>query len=245
MAHFVLVHGSFHGAWCWSRFAPLLEQAGHTVAMPNLPASGSDPAPPGAAKLGTYADRIATVAATHGRPVILVGHSMGTIVSAQVAERIPDRIAALVCVCGLLLRDGESLVSFLDAHKHLDVEDLVLANMSVSADGSLATFPQSVAPQVFYNRCTAADAAWAAAQLRPQATAVYAEPLHLTDARFGRVRRFYVEGLHDRAVSLLYQRVMVERSPCEQVFTLDSDHSPFLSRPHELATILDRVARTV
>lgn len=242
MPHFVLVHGSFHGAWCWSRFAPLLEQRGHKVATPNFPASGGDPAPITNATLVTYVKRVADVVAQQPEPVVLVGHSMGAIVSAQVAEQVPDRIRAFVSVCGLLLRSGESLLSFLDAHKHLDVEDLVLKNMSVSADGTVATFPVEAAPDVFYNACAPDDAKWAASQLRPQATAVYGEPLRLTDSRFGRVRRFYVEARNDRAVSIRYQRVMVERTPCEKVFSLDSDHSPFLSQPDKLAAILETVA---
>lgn len=242
MATFVLVHGSFHGAWCWSRFGPALERSGHVAIAPNLPASGADPASLQSANLASYADRIVDTIERQFGPVVLVGHSMGAIVACQAVERVPERVQALICVCGLLLRSGESLVSFLDAHKHLDVEDLVLENMSVSEDGRVATFPQAMAPQVFYNRCTPEDAAWAAGQLRPQATAVYGEPLKLTANRFGRVRRYYVEATADNAVSIRYQRVMVERSPCERVYSLDSDHSPFLSRPAELAAMLDQVA---
>ena len=242
MACFVLVHGSFHGAWCWSRFVPLLERSGHNVVVPNLPASGGDPESLLNANLSSYTCRIVDAIARQPGPVVLVGHSMGAIVACQVAERVPERVQALVCVCGLLLRSGESLVSFLEDHKHLDVEDRVLENMTVSADGTIATFPRAAAPEVFYNRCSMQDAQWAADQLRPQATAVYGERLHLTEARFGRVRRYYVEGTADNAVSIRYQRVMVERTPCEQVFSLDSDHSPFLSRPADLAAILESVA---
>lgn len=243
MTTFVLVHGSFHGAWCWARLVPLLERAGHIVVTPEFPASGDDPAPIADATLASYTRRVVDAIAAQREPVVLVGHSMGAIVCAQAAEQVPERIRAFVAVCGLLLRPGESLLAFLDAHRHLEVEDLVLQNMTVSPDGQVATFPPELAPMVFYNACAPLDQAWASGRLRPQATAVYAEPLRLSDARFGSVRRFYVEAADDRAVSIRYQRVMVERMPCEEVFHLDGDHSPFLSQPVRLAQILEAIAQ--
>jgi pimeloyl-ACP methyl ester carboxylesterase len=238
MATFVLVHGSFHGAWCWQRLVPLLEAAGHTVSVPELPAGGN---------LASYAKRVGDAVEAADEPVILVGHSMGAIVSSQVAETHADKLSALVPVCGLLLRSGETLASFLGEFAHLGIEDQVLAHMQVSADGSVASFPAEHAREVFYHRCNAADADWAASRLRPQATAVYADPTQLTDAGFGRVRRFYIEGLDDHAVALAYQRLMTERTPCEIVYSLDTDHSPFLSAPRKLLGVLEdiraRVAR--
>ncbi|MCS0496220.1 alpha/beta fold hydrolase [Ancylobacter sp. MQZ15Z-1] len=243
MARFVLVHGSFHGAWCWHRLVPLLEEQGHEVIAPNLPGSGGDTAPLENADLASYATRIASMIDTLRGPLILVGHSMGGIVSSQVAEWRPHRIAATVYINGLMLRPGESLVSFLEAHAHLGVEDLVLKNMQVAPDGETASFPASAAPEVFYNSCTDEDAAWATGQLRPQRLKVYSDPLALTPERFGSVRRFYVEGRRDNAVSLAYQRSMVDYTACEEVFSLDGDHSPFLSAPNALAGMLEDVAR--
>jgi pimeloyl-ACP methyl ester carboxylesterase len=241
----VLVHGSFHGAWCWERLTPLLTAAGHRVVAPDLPGSGADSTPLAQVNLERYVERICAVVDAQAEPPILVAHSMGGIVCAQVAERRPDAIAGLVFVCGLMLGSGETLTSFLGAFAHLGVKDLVLENMRVREGGTVADFPEAAAAPVFYNRCTTEDAAWAAAQLRPQATAVYGDAPAFTDEGFGRVRRFYVCGLDDRAVSTVYQRLMVERTPCEQVFDLDTDHSPFLSAPGALAQVLETVARAL
>jgi len=243
MACFVLVHGSFHGAWCWSRLIPLLEAAGHAVVAPNLPGSGGDTAPLENADLDSYATRIAGAIDGVAGPVILVGHSMGGIVASQVAQWRPHRLAATVYINGLMLRPGESLVTFLDAHAHLGVEDLVIKNMQVAPDGKTATFPAASAAEVFYNSCTPEDAAWATAQLRPQRMKVYTDPLVLTPDGYGSVRRFYVEGRRDNAVSLAYQRSMVDYTACEEVYSLDGDHSPFLSAPEALAGMLEDVAR--
>jgi pimeloyl-ACP methyl ester carboxylesterase len=63
-------------------------------------------------------------------------------------------------------------------------------------------------------------------------------PLELTPERFGRVPRTYVETTFDRAITLAAQRRMQAALPCESVFTLETDHSPFLSQPDALARIL-------
>lgn len=242
MAIFVLVHGSFHGAWAWSRFIPPLERAGHKALAPNLPASADDPAPLEEANLAGYANRICGVLDRQTEPVILVGHSMGGIVITQAAEMRPERIRTLVYVCGFLLVDGESLVTFLDQSKHLAGEELVLGNMRIAEDGKTATFDQRAAKDVFYNRCADADAAWAAGQLRRQPLAVYQDKQRITTERFGRVPRIYIETLRDRAIDPAYQKKMHQRTPCREVIALDTDHSPFLSMPDRLASILTGLA---
>ena len=231
MTSIVLIHGSFHGPWCWERFAPLLEAAGHRLAIPDLMASAAP------LDLAAYAATVATAIDRLPGPVMLIGHSMGGLVAAQAAELRAERVAVILYVAALLLRPGETLFDFIEAHSALGVEDLVLKNMLLDEDGSEARFPAAAAPDIFYNRCAPEDAAWACAQLRPQATAVYRTPLAVTPERLGRIPAYYVETLQDRAVSPLYQRQMVSRSPCRASFTLDTDHSPFLSCPDDLAAV--------
>jgi hypothetical protein len=72
--------------------------------------------------------------------------------------------------------------------------------------------------------------------------APFEAPITTTPARFGRVRRYYVETLHDRAVPLRLQRSIQADFGFERVFTLDADHSPFFSTPSELTACLSAVA---
>jgi pimeloyl-ACP methyl ester carboxylesterase len=238
MTSIVLIHGSFHGPWCWQLFAPRLEAAGHRVAIPDLMASAAP------LDLMAYAAAVAAAIDRLPGPVMLIGHSMGGLVAAQAAELRAERVGAVLYVAALLLRPGETLFEFIEAHAALGVEDLVLKNMVLNEDGSAARFPAAAAPDIFYNRCPPEEAAWASARLRPQATAVYRSPLAATAARLGRVPAYYVETLQDRAVSPLYQRQMVARSPCRAIFTLDTDHSPFLSCPADLAALALPIAAT-
>ena len=100
MSTFVLVHGAWHGAWCWYKVAARLRQKGHTVLVPDLPGHGRDQTPINAVSMQSYAQRVADVIRTANEPVILVGHSMGGFVISAAAEQQPQTVAKLVYVAG-------------------------------------------------------------------------------------------------------------------------------------------------
>ena len=111
MNTFVMVHGAWHGAWCWYKLVPLLQSAGHTVIAPDLPSLGMDRTPLSQVSLDTWVEHICHVVDTASEPVVLVGHSRGGIIISEVAERRSDKIALLVYLAAYLLRDGESLTA--------------------------------------------------------------------------------------------------------------------------------------
>jgi 3-oxoadipate enol-lactonase len=95
MARFVLVHGAFHGAWCYDALARDLAAAGHEVDTFDLPGHGADTTPHDEITLDTYAQRVAEVIGEEGEPVVLVGHSMGGIVAQETYARYPGVVKAL------------------------------------------------------------------------------------------------------------------------------------------------------
>ncbi len=107
MATYVLIHGAWHGAWCWDKVVSLLKMKGHRVEAPDLPGHGKDRTPIGEVSLEAYAEKICKVLDAELEPVILVGHSMGGIAISQAAEYLPDKIETLVYLTAFLLRDGE------------------------------------------------------------------------------------------------------------------------------------------
>ena len=115
MSTFVLVHGAWHGAWCWYKVVPRLEQAGHRVVAPDLPSLGSDKTPISQVSLRLWTDRVCQVLDAETDPVILVGHSRGGIVISEAAEARPEKVQRLVYLCAFLLRDGESLIEVAQA----------------------------------------------------------------------------------------------------------------------------------
>lgn len=233
MSRFVLVHGAWHGAWCWYKVLPLLERAGHQAIAIDLPSLGKDRTPLAAATLASYADAVCEALAAQSEPAILVGHSMGGIAISQAAERQPEGIEKLVYLTAFLLRDGETLIGAASQ------SPTRVAGLTVRSADRLSTMVNlEMIREVFYAQCADEDVALAALLLQPQAMAPMATAQSLTAARFGRVPRVYIECLRDRVIPPVLQRAMYEASPCEKVLSIDTDHSAFFSRPGELASHL-------
>ena len=234
MTTYILVHGAWHGGWCWHRIVSNLRRASHRVLAPDLKSLGVDRTPPGDVKLDTWTDQIAALAAAQPDPVVLVGHSRGGIILSEVAERIPEHVRTLVYVTAFLLEDGRSLQDAADT----DPESLVGRSIIVADDHKSASIRADAAREAFYGLCSDADVALAESLLVPEPLAPLVTPVHVTDARFGRVPRVYVECSNDRAITLAAQRRMQQALPCRERITLDADHSPFLSRVDPLTDVL-------
>jgi pimeloyl-ACP methyl ester carboxylesterase len=114
VAKFLLIHGAWQGAWAWQQVTPLLTSAGHTVIAVDLPGDGSDDTPPEDVTTMLYAERAAALIDQAAEPVIVVGHSMGGTVAAQVSELRSCHITVAIYLCAFLLPDGESIVDFYD-----------------------------------------------------------------------------------------------------------------------------------
>jgi len=238
MAPYVLVHGAWHGAWCWRKVIPGLQERGHTVRTVDLPGHGEDDTPISEVTLEAYAARVSELverlAASEGEGVVLVGHSMGGLAVTQAAEAVPDAIAQLIYLTAFLLPTGATLMEAAESDAHA----LVLPNLEVDEARGAATLPEHRLREIFYADCPEEDVLYAKSRLVPQALAPFATPLNHTEANFGRVPRSYIECTEDRAISLSAQRRMHGDLPCGRVETMESSHSPFFSRPEELAELL-------
>src|SRR3954470_3973569 len=166
MARFLLVHGAFHGAWCWEPFVAELAGRGHAVATLDLPGAGDDATPVAEVTLDAYAGRICDALAAESDPVVLVGHSMGGMAIAQAAAQCPERIARLVYVAAFLPRDGQSLADLTQLPE--GAGDMVQANMVVEGEPPVATMPAEAARKALYGLCAPGQAAWAAEKIRQQ-----------------------------------------------------------------------------
>jgi pimeloyl-ACP methyl ester carboxylesterase len=234
VASYVLVHGAWYGAWCWRDVVPLLEAEGHHVDAIDLPGHGDDSSPVAEMTLERNARRIAESVEAASEPVVLAGHSMGGMAVTQAAELLPDRIARLVYVCAFLPRDGQALPELAAG----DPATLVTPNMVVDEEHGTCVVAPHALRDAFLGECSEDAAAFALSRFVPESLAAVGAPVHITDARAGRVPRTYVECVRDRAIGIEKQRAMVVAVPCERVFSLEADHSPFLSTPRELAAAL-------
>jgi pimeloyl-ACP methyl ester carboxylesterase len=234
MARFVLIHGAWHGGWCWERVVPLLLSVGHEVLAPDLPGVGADRTPFAADVLGQWADFVAALVRGAAEPAVLVGHSRGGLVISEAAERAPDQIRAVVYLSALLLPVSMTSRQKLNA----DGGSVLSKSLRMNQESASMTIDPEAASDLFYNLTSPEDSAAAVARLTPEPFAGSARSLIITSANFGRVRRVYIEAEHDHAIPLAIQREMHSHLPCDRVITLPPDHSPFFSVPDKLAQAL-------
>ncbi len=235
MAKFVLVHGSWLGAWCWREMIPRLAARGHEAVAIDLPAHGEDRTPLESVTFQHYVDR--TVEAVNGSnaEAILVGHSMGGAIVRQAAGLAPGRIRALVSVVSLLPKNGANLLSLVEG---FDPE--YLAQVHWSQDRRSARLSSEGLRRFACNCCAPAIVEAAEPLLTAEPVLPYETPLFFTDVG---LPHDYIECRQDRIVPIALQRAMHAEFPADHIFALDADHTPFFSAPEEFTSILHRIAQ--
>jgi pimeloyl-ACP methyl ester carboxylesterase len=241
---FVLVHGAFQDERAWSELRPRLQAAGDKVVAVRLAGRAGDATPLGDITLDTYREQVAAAVAAEPRPVVLVGHSFGGITIANVAEKLPERVRALVFVGAYLPQAGAADQSMAKLAEQDRWNGFTRENFVVAKDYRSAGVLERDVVALFCGDCSAADQARTLRDfhqvepLKPAGT-----PVAVTAARYGQVPKVYVKTLRDRAISPQMQQLMLDRRPVHRVLEIDSGHSPFLSRPDALARALLEAAR--
>ena len=236
MATFVLVPGSWLGGWVWRRVAPRLRDAGHDVHAITLTALG-DRAHLGSGEtdVSTHIqDVVATIEAEELTDVVLLGHSYAGVVVSGVAERIPDRIAKLIYLAGVLPVDGES---FLDSAPS-DFREYAEA-LKAEAGPAAWRFPvitdEDFAQYYGDHGIGAEDMAWLRRHAVGHPLGSYAEPL--SGGAPAALPTTFIRCTEDAPPELTGPRAGWGYEEIE------TGHWPMISKPAELAALLDRTAR--
>jgi pimeloyl-ACP methyl ester carboxylesterase len=228
MIPIVLVHGAWHGAWCWAALQAELDRRGVPSYALDLPGHGSSTLPLG--DLHGDAAHVAEVIDRLGVDVVLVGHSYGGAVVTEAAART-SRVRHLVYLTAFTLDAGESVLSLLGS---LPPADVALGTaIRPGPDGTTVIDP-TLASAAFYGCCAPDVAAASAARLSPQPVATMHQVV--TAAPWRTIPSTYVRCTLDAAIHPSHQDAMAAR--CGQVVTIETDHSPFASRPVETADVL-------
>jgi pimeloyl-ACP methyl ester carboxylesterase len=229
---FVLVHGAWHGAWCWAALAPLLERRGHRVVAPDLPCE--DPA----ATFDDYAGVVVRALGDEGDDVVLVGHSLAGHTIPLVAARRPVR--RLVYLCALIAAPGASFVEQLRAEPDIFVPGYERGLGPPDEDRRRVWADYAIARETMYPDCAEADAAAAFERLRPQASSPYQRPCSL--GALPSTPATYVVAAEDRIVNPAWSRRAAPERLGVEPLELPGGHSPYLARPEALAELLDAQA---
>jgi pimeloyl-ACP methyl ester carboxylesterase len=229
---FALLHGGCHGGWCWERVAPLLQARGHEVVAPDLPMSDVD------AGVAAWADVVVRALAGHDDDGIVVGHSLGGLAVPVVAARRP--VTRMVFLGAVVPMPGMAYADYLATPEGLGAVTMPYERAAFDDQGRTVV-PADVARDVFYPDCTDGDVERAVARLTPTAGTAFAEACPL-DA-WPDVPSTYILMRDDRAVSPEWSRRVARERLGVEPLELPGSHSPFYSRPAELADLLSASRR--
>lgn len=233
MATFVLVHGGGFDARCWDRLLPHLR---HPAVAVDLPGRAGVPPGPREARLADFA--AAAVRAIEGRDlteVVLVGHSMAGVTLPRVMAAVAPRLAHVVFVACTVPPPGRRILDTLDP------EVRALAERDAPDAAEPAALDPEVAAAVFCNDMDEDQRAFTLARLVPEAVGVVHEPVDLTGLG-APVPRTWVRLARDLIVPPARQDEFAATVGDCEVVELDAGHMAMVSRPAELASVLDAIA---
>lgn len=230
MTNYVLVHGAWHGGWCWSRVAERLRAAGHSVYTPTMTGVGERAhllSPD--IDLSMHITDIANVIAWEDlSDVVLCGHSYGGSVITGVADRMPERIASLVYLDAFVPEDGQSVWDFMP-------EDNKAMFEAGAAERGGAAIPPIPASAFVDNE---ADRAWVDEKCVDQPLKTFREPISLSGAYRQVPRHVYIlaEGFSPSPFQDFFDGL--KDDPAWQTFGLACGHDVMVDMPGELTEIL-------
>jgi len=229
MTTIALVHGAYHGAWCWDRLVPELHARGFETVAPDLPCDDA------AAGLGEYASVVEDAIGDRD-DVVLVGHSLGALSIPLVASH--RSVRRLVFLCSVPTGPGPAV----DGQLSEMVSPAFASAPRFHDEQGRELLDNQAARQLFFDDCSPADASWAVSMLRPQSPRPLVEPSPLTD--WPDVEQSVVLTADDRVLNQKWAVAAArERLGGGDPVLLPGSHSPFLSRPGALADVLATEAR--
>jgi pimeloyl-ACP methyl ester carboxylesterase len=237
MATFVLVHGGWHGGWCWQKVVPFLETAGHEVYAPTLTglAERASELSPDVGLDTHIQDIVGLLEEKNLHGVILVGHSYGGMVITGVVDQAPERIAHLVYLDTFVPRDGESMV---------DVSRIVtwILRKQTRPDG------WRVDSRGTYGVTTEPDRSWVLSKVTPQPLKTLVQPLHLKNPAIVSAKprthiactggAFFFSLLRNILRHILARRTLPPREAGWRLRQLPTAHDAMITMPRELADSL-------
>jgi pimeloyl-ACP methyl ester carboxylesterase len=235
-ATYVLVHGAWHGGWCWSRVAERLRGDGHVVFAPTCTGLGErahlmsrD------ITLDTFTQDVAAVIdAEELSDIVLVGHSFGGLAISGVAERMPERIRHLVYLDALLVGPGQRPFDII-------APDVVARRIKAAEEssGGLSLPPQS--PESF-GVTSEADIAWLKRRLTPHPLTTYASPLNIDNPIGNGLPRTYIACTEPAYTFLDQVKARVRGEEGFRWIEIATGHDAMVTAPDELARILLDIA---
>ncbi len=229
---YVLLHGAWHGGWCWRRVADRLRAVGHIVFTPTQTGVGERKhlLSPDITPETFTLDVLNVIESEDLSDVFLVGHSFGGRAISCVADRAPERLRRLVYLDAGLPQSGKSAFD-------LYTPELRAARLEL-ARASSAGLSVPPPPAASFGITDAADAAWVERHLTPQPTAVYALPIVLDHPLGNGVPATYIRCTNPGYSNTLPSAEYAQSQPGWQYLEIATGHDAMVSAPAELTEML-------
>lgn len=237
MSHFLLIHGSWHGAWCWYKIAPRLRNAGHSVLVPDLPGRILNPKKLPFVSL-KYMVRNIGAQLPADRKTTIVVHSRYGILASSLAEAYPDKIERTIYLASFMLPSGVRTIDYFrwDKGSHLR------PYFSASLRGMWDKLDPAIFKEGLYHDCSEEDIMLGHSLLGPEPLRPALAKLKFTDERYGTVPRAYIRLTEDRAVTPALQDHVLNQTPVDRVENIKASHSAYFSKPDELTEKILKLA---
>jgi pimeloyl-ACP methyl ester carboxylesterase len=241
---FVFVHGGFHAGWCWSHTVAELEKIGHTGIAIDLPGHGTR-----LDEESTLTNRRKAVAAVLQPGDVLVGHSGGGFDATLGADSAPELVSHIVYLAAALPREGRSYTDAMtmgsEGAEFFDTAAAdMLSHLHFADDGAMTFADIDGARQYFYHDCDDETVRWAFERLGPERFGeTTVAPVSVPNFWAADIGRSFIRCEQDRAYPRWLAELVCKRLGVEPL-TIDASHSPFLSRPAELAELLVHATTT-
>jgi pimeloyl-ACP methyl ester carboxylesterase len=230
---FVLVHGAWHGGWCWRRVADLLQKRDHKVFTPTMTGLGErSHLIDGNVNLATHIADIVNVIKWEGlRDIVLVGHSYGGLIISGVAEEMRDAIGSIVFLDALVPENGDSMATKASQPIRETIAGLAEKGEKVMKPVPAAAF-----------RMNEKDRAWVDAMCTPHPVGTLTDKITVTGAHDSIAKKAYIRAVGYPSVPFDGYQERLRADSAWRVYELPCGHDVMIDMPEGLTEILIEVA---
>ncbi|BFM15146.1 alpha/beta fold hydrolase [Maricurvus nonylphenolicus] len=235
----LFVHGAWHNAGCWSKLTPLLESSGISCHCLTLPGHKGREQNPFSVSMKVYSQAVCDYAEDivkkTGEQLVLVGHSMGGLVISVAGEQMPHLFKRLIYLSALVPSQASSPLDIMKNAPNPAMRKMVSMNIFKG----VMEVKKGKEKELFYHNCDDVVVNEEVNNHCPQPIRPFLARHRWSHERLGSIPKDYIECLDDRAVLIDVQRHLQKSMTFERVVSIaGSDHSPFLSQPEELASVM-------
>jgi len=224
----ILLHGAWHGAWCWFQIEKMLNYSGINTIAVELPGHGISKENPGNITLQNYVNIVDQII---DKKTIIVAHSMSGIVLSTLLEKYPDVTG--VYLSAFAPANGKSLLDY----AMTDIDSIAGKNLIVDEENKTVDINRECIIDAFYNECDTMYHYLARQLLTIEPLIPFTEKMVL-GTKYKIAKKYYISTLLDHAISYDLQQQMINDNEIENIINIETDHSMFFSNYKKLAKIL-------